>query len=241
MSMPGFPNLSKIPTTEQAFAAIITSIAMEETALSHVINAESEKIKFVVECAKRKGCDVADINELLAVNKSASDVLKTIVELQTILKEKFAIAVKHMPEPIPPCVPKFVAQPGYIWHKNATLFLMEKEQCKVESEPCDNGIRLTRRNGESVILLPQGKNFKILFELEAINKGHNPAKIAIEFRLDKNIIKTEILKQDEKKIKVYQLIQVETPVGDVDMTISFKLLSPASLSCIAGAVTIFES
>ena len=237
MSLPNFPNPNEIPTMEQAFAAIITSIAMEESSLSHVIKAESEKIKFVVECAKEKGCGESHIKDLLDINKSASETLKSIVVLEEILKEKFETAVKHMPSPT--CVPKFVTQAGYIWLKNGALFLMEKGRCEAESKPCNNGVHLVRRNCESMILLPRGKKFEILFELHAINKNHCPAKVAIEFRIGKEIVKTETIEQSGEKIKISHSIPFKSPIGESDAGMIFRLLSPEKLSCVVGVVTIF--
>lgn len=243
MSMPSFPNPSEIPTIEQAIAAIIASIAMEETALSHVIDAESQKIKFAVECAKEKGCTNSNIKELLAVNKSAHEVLKSIADLQITLKEKLDTAVKYMPNPptppTPSCVPKFVTQPGYIWHSNGSLFLMDKKGCKVESEPCGNGIRLIRRNCESMILLPRGKKFEILLELEAVNKNHCPTKIKMEFRYGKDVAKTVSFDHDGQNIKISRRIPFEAPMNEEEISVIVKLLSPESLSYVVGVVTIF--
>ena len=110
MSMPELPNPSKIPTLDEAIAAIIASIAMEEVALSRVIDAESEKIKFIVECAKSQGCENMNIEDILAINKSVADVLEEITRLQIILKEKLDIATSHIPDtpvpPVPPVPPK---------------------------------------------------------------------------------------------------------------------------------------
>ena len=248
MSMPAFPNPAEIPTTEQALAAIIASVAMEEVALSHVINAESEKIKFVVECAKEKGCENMNIDDILAVNKSVDEVLKRIVELQIILKKKFDTAVNFMPPippipPIPPepsCSPKFFTQPGYIWYKNSALFLMGKDQSDTDNEPCGDGIRLNRKNCESMISLPSGRKFEILFELETINKYSVSVKINVEFRIGDDVVKTERMEQDGEKIKISQTIEYETPVGGGNTTVISRLVSPESLSCIDGAITIFE-
>ena len=44
MSMPSFPPNGADMTQEEALTMIIASIAMEELALSHIINAEGEKL-----------------------------------------------------------------------------------------------------------------------------------------------------------------------------------------------------
>ena len=44
MSMPSFPPNGADMTQEEALTMIIASIAMEELALSHILNAEGEKL-----------------------------------------------------------------------------------------------------------------------------------------------------------------------------------------------------
>ena len=242
MSMPSFPDLNKIPTLEQSLSAVVVSIAMEEIALSRVINAESEKIKLIVDCAKAKDCNDINLEEILAVNKSADDVIKSIVKLQEILKEKLDTASKFMPPiPIPPvppaCTPKFSSQPGYIWHKNNALFLMGAGKCHTENEPCNDGIRLIRRNCESMILLPQGKTYFILFELEAKNESFAPVKIDIEFSHNNKVVKKESITQDtsDKKVKISHMTNYNSPT---DSCIAIRLTSSEKLTCVVSAITI---
>jgi len=126
MSMPQFPPVDSILSRDEAINAILTSIAMEETALSHIINAEGEKIQYILEhmnpdnCCKTTCC-------ILKVNDSATSMLEQIADLQLILKNKMRIAERliseeytcsdthshHKPEKLPcpprtsiPCPPK---------------------------------------------------------------------------------------------------------------------------------------
>ena len=48
MSMPNFPTISPAITREDAVNQILSSIAMEELGLSHIINAEGEKLQYVL-------------------------------------------------------------------------------------------------------------------------------------------------------------------------------------------------
>lgn len=80
---------------------------MEEVAISHILTAEGEKIKFAVEQMKHGG---GDINLLLKVNDSAKELIGTILDLQIILKNKLKIATDSIkehpcPPPKPPCPP----------------------------------------------------------------------------------------------------------------------------------------
>lgn len=45
MSMPQFPSISPPITLDHALSMILESIAMEELGLSHIINAEGEKLQ----------------------------------------------------------------------------------------------------------------------------------------------------------------------------------------------------
>ena len=103
MSMPEFPDSKDILTRDQAINAILTSIAMEETALSHIITAESEKIQFAIKHIK-SNCH-ADLGQLLEVNESASSLLEQVGDMQIILKNKLRSVVKLLPRPCPPDCP----------------------------------------------------------------------------------------------------------------------------------------
>ena len=69
MSMPSFPPNGADMTREEALTMIIASIAMEELALSHILNAEGEKLQYILGTLPgTKPC--AGPQEVLAVNKS---------------------------------------------------------------------------------------------------------------------------------------------------------------------------
>lgn len=88
---------------------IIASIAMEELALSHIVNAEGEKLQYVLGTlpGSRKSC--ASTQELLAVNQSAAALLDTVMQSQMLLKGKLEKALeasgRKPPMPEPPCPP----------------------------------------------------------------------------------------------------------------------------------------
>ena len=104
MSMPSFPKNGANMSREQALTMIIASIAMEESALSHIINAEGEKLRCVLD---QCGCGVTP-QEILKVNKSVTRLLEAAAENQTMLRCKLALAVEGgggCPAPDPPCPP----------------------------------------------------------------------------------------------------------------------------------------
>lgn len=68
----------------QAITDIITSVALEQTALGHIINAEGEKIQKIVATAETAG-------EMLAVNKSVKSMLNAITRLEMVLQGKLEL------------------------------------------------------------------------------------------------------------------------------------------------------
>jgi len=97
--MPKFPDRETILTRDEAINAILTSIAMEETALSHIINAEGEKIQFVL----ARNC--TDLNEVIAVNESVGCLIDKITDLQFLLKAKMKLAKCFLPSHVCSCPP----------------------------------------------------------------------------------------------------------------------------------------
>lgn len=71
-------------TREQAISDIIESIALQETGLSHIINAEGEKIQKVVATASSTA-------ELLSVNQSVSSTINAITRLEMVLHSKLEL------------------------------------------------------------------------------------------------------------------------------------------------------
>ncbi|MEG0995301.1 MAG: hypothetical protein RSC24_13035 [Clostridium sp.] len=69
-------------TREQSVGDIIESIAMEESAIAHILNAESEKLNKVI----------ADPNatpqQLMATNKSIKNTIDAIIRMESVLQSK---------------------------------------------------------------------------------------------------------------------------------------------------------
>lgn len=74
-------------TREQAITDIIESIALQETALAHILNAEGEKMQTII-CMK----DIS-VKELFELNCSVRKLLEAVTCLETILQEKLEYAV----------------------------------------------------------------------------------------------------------------------------------------------------
>ena len=64
-----------------AASSLIQSIALEETAISHILNAEGEKLQKAISLS----CSIKD---LLEINKSVENMVDKITTLETVLKTK---------------------------------------------------------------------------------------------------------------------------------------------------------
>ena len=81
----GMPVITPSTTTrEQAITDIIESVALQETALSHILNAEGEKIQKMVAME-----DVTP-DVLLATNKSVESMVNAVSRLEMILQSKLS-------------------------------------------------------------------------------------------------------------------------------------------------------
>lgn len=108
MSMPSFPPCGADMTKDEALTMIIASIAMEELAFSHIVNAEGEKLQYVLGTLPDSPKVCASPQEILEVNKSVKELLDTVMQNQMLLKGKLEKALDaggHAPAPAP-CPPQ---------------------------------------------------------------------------------------------------------------------------------------
>ncbi|AOM14235.1 hypothetical protein [Bacillus thuringiensis] len=84
MSLPNLPDITPdiSLTREEVINLLLSSIAMEEIGLSHILNAEGEKLQHFMKQKKRSFC------KYIAINRSVNDTLKTIVKSQLLLQLK---------------------------------------------------------------------------------------------------------------------------------------------------------
>lgn len=64
-----------------AASSLLQSIALEETAISHILNAEGEKLQKAISLS----CDQKD---LIKINKSVEDMVDKLTSLEIVLKSK---------------------------------------------------------------------------------------------------------------------------------------------------------
>jgi hypothetical protein len=96
LSLPTFPELPPGFDFESSIFQIITSIAMEEIGLSHIINAEGEKLQYIL--GTLPGVPRPDppptIDQILDLNDSIQEMLRSISFSHMFLNAKMADALK---------------------------------------------------------------------------------------------------------------------------------------------------
>ncbi|MCL2253795.1 MAG: Ig-like domain-containing protein [Lachnospiraceae bacterium] len=94
MSMPKFPENPDL-NLEDSVVQIISSIAMEELALSHVLNAEGEKLQYVLGTlgSGNQPPHPPTVTEILKVNESVKNMLSTVSMNQMFLLGKMSSAM----------------------------------------------------------------------------------------------------------------------------------------------------
>ena len=97
MSMPSFPNVDPPIQREDAVNQILSSIAMEELGLSHILNAEGEKLQYILGTIPGLSGPPATVSEVLAANESVRGLLETAVQNQLFLKAKMQGALTASP------------------------------------------------------------------------------------------------------------------------------------------------
>jgi|SRR5699024_7458286 len=81
MSLPHIPNITPTISLDHCdtINLLLSSIALEEIGLSHILNAEGEKLQFFI---KKNPCHLDD---LLIMNNSVNKTLNSIVKSQMML------------------------------------------------------------------------------------------------------------------------------------------------------------
>ena len=86
MGMPQIPDGTNRPNIEEVIIDLLESIALEEMALSHILNAEGEKLQAVVCNFKNNQIDICDLN---SVSKSINLTISNVIVKEWLLLTKF--------------------------------------------------------------------------------------------------------------------------------------------------------
>jgi PPE-repeat protein len=110
--MPSFPKIDPPIQREDAVNQILSSIAMEELGLSHILNAEGEKLQYILGTIPGLSGPPATVSDVLAANESVRSMLETAVQNQLFLKSKMqgALAAAPMQGPTGPTGPTIYTQ-----------------------------------------------------------------------------------------------------------------------------------
>ena len=94
MSLPQFPFDPSTITRDDAINMILTSIAMEEVGLSHVINAEGEKLQYLLGTLEGiSGPTGVTVDQILQANDSVMALLEQAASNQQALSDKMQAAL----------------------------------------------------------------------------------------------------------------------------------------------------
>lgn len=93
MSLPSFPTVSPPIGREDAVNQILSSIAMEELGLSHIINAEGEKLQYILGTLPGLSGPPATVEDVLSANESVRSLLETAAQNQLFFKAKMQNAL----------------------------------------------------------------------------------------------------------------------------------------------------
>ena len=96
MSMPTFPDIPDRPDFESSIYQVISSIALEELGLSHILNTEGEKLQYILGTLPGSTPVNPSIDQLLEVNQSIRDLLTTVSMNQMFLFVKMSAALKAL-------------------------------------------------------------------------------------------------------------------------------------------------
>ena len=95
MSLPVFPEIPNGSTFDSSIYQILVSIAMEEIGLSHVINAEGEKIQYIIGTLPGSAPAVPPtVEQVIEINDSVKETLQQVAFNQMFLSAKMAEALK---------------------------------------------------------------------------------------------------------------------------------------------------
>lgn len=183
MSMPSFPPNGADMTREEALTMIIASIAMEELALSHILNAEGEKLQYILGTLPGTTSPCACPQDVLTVNKSVTSLVEAVTQNQMLLKNKLDRVLEFCPLPPPHPVPCPAAceksviqltgqQEKLLWNPGCRL--PWKEQCHSGKDICWDGCTPAQ------IRLSSGKAYAVQYTLNVC--ATSPAEGSILLR-----------------------------------------------------------
>ncbi len=258
----GVTNQSNAPyITEQSLSDMIESIALVEAALSHILNAEGEKIQEV---------EVSGgIEELLSINRSINKTIINAIHLEQAYYLRLE-AVNEMywteraryigpslynqdcPCPDPrfpdPCYPDYpcavppptvsvftAASAGGTWQGNTAMKFKQ-------DTGLDSKFALYCDKCSTSILLPAGKKYQILYNIELENSYARAVTVEIRLSHNNTVFQSKrLFTRDERSALIdNNYLVLDIPSGYDRSMLSIWLLSSVSLTVIKGKMVIME-
>ncbi|MFB5269685.1 hypothetical protein ACE41H_23290 [Paenibacillus enshidis] len=98
MSQAGIPHITPMITVDRddAINLLLASIGMEELGLSHIINAEAEKLQYVLGILPTKPPFQPTVSDLMTVNGSIRGVLKEVRKKEDVLLNKLDLLAEEV-------------------------------------------------------------------------------------------------------------------------------------------------
>ena len=126
MSLPSFPKVDPPIERENAVNQILSSIAMEELGLSHILNAEGEKLQYILGTLPGLSGPSATVGDVLTATESVRSMLETAVQNQLFLKAKMqgALAASPMQGPTGPTGPNVTATSAFAANTQGSSILV---------------------------------------------------------------------------------------------------------------------
>lgn len=244
MSLPTFPDNCPPIKQEDALNMILTSIAMEEVGLSHIINAEGEKLQYAIKHLKCGKQDNKSMDKLLEVNESVKCTLDAVMNNQVLLKSKMESVLCHIKKNTTYscnnkciCISSFKNHDGMIWNEKGLLKLRTAcpRPCLCLSSDCNK------------IVLRGGRCYNLDFsaDLLPIENNGNSVSIAIQIKRKNKIENVFVYNKpilSEKNSISVSLggISISTCGDPSCVELMFRLLSPSSINVRKAFVTLIE-
>ncbi|HEX9061045.1 MAG TPA: hypothetical protein VF941_12770 [Clostridia bacterium] len=102
MSLPSIPNITPTISVNRTDVVnlLLASIALEEIGLAHIVNAEAEKIQFVL--GTLNGVHVTPtVADLIAIDETVQTTLKDVIKKEMLLEFKLDEVMHIPPTPTP--------------------------------------------------------------------------------------------------------------------------------------------
>lgn len=100
MSQANIPNITPTIsiTLEESLTLLLASIALEELALAHIVNAEAEKLQYVIGTLEPAISHPVTVSNLIAINESVRKTLQDVIKKEMLLQFKLDSVIAHTGE-----------------------------------------------------------------------------------------------------------------------------------------------